>query len=88
MAACLVLLPLLVIARAWAVRTVQIALTLGVIVWLRAAWLFAAARRAAGAPYVRLWVILGGVAAFTALAAWLLEGRIRWLGAQPPPAAG
>lgn len=84
MAACLALLPLLVAARAWAARTVQVALALGVLVWLRTAWLFAAARRALGAPSVRLWVILGSVAAFTALAAWLLEGRIRRLGARQP----
>jgi len=87
-AACLALLPLLVAARAWAARTVQAALALGVVVWLHTAWQFAAARRAAGAPSARLWLILGGVAAFTALAAWLLEGRARSLaarGAPPPP---
>jgi hypothetical protein len=88
-ALCLALLALLFVARAWAARTVQVALALGVLVWLRTAWLFAAARRALGAPSVRLWVILGGVAAFTALAAWLLEARIRRLaarGSTPPPA--
>jgi hypothetical protein len=88
-ALCLTLFALLFVARAWAARAVQVALAVGVVVWLRTAWLFAAERRALGLPSARLWLILGGVAAFTALAAWLLEARARALAARSaaPPAA-
>ncbi|KAB2949166.1 MAG: hypothetical protein F9K18_15330 [Thermoanaerobaculia bacterium] len=81
-AAALVLLALLFVPRAWAARAVQAGLALGALEWLRTAWVFAAARRAQGAPHLRLWLILGAVAAFTALAAWLLGARIRRLAAR------
>jgi len=75
----LLLVALLFVPRAAAARAVQVALAAGVAVWLSTAWSFAAERRAAGLPAARLWAILGGVAAFTAVAAWLLEGRVRAL---------
>ena len=78
-AALLALVALLFVPRVWAARTVQAVLAVGVGVWLHTAWLFAAARRAQGAPSARLWAILGAVAAFTALAAWMIEGRVRAL---------
>jgi hypothetical protein len=76
--AALVLFALAFVPRAWAVRTLQAGLALGALEWLRTAWAFAAIRRAHGQPTLRLWLILSGVAAFTAFAAW-------WLG---PRAAG
>lgn len=78
-ASLLVLVAVLFVPRLWAVRTVQGLLAVGVGVWLHTAWSFAAERRAMGAPSARLWAILGAVAAFTALAAWMLEGRARAL---------
>lgn len=74
-ALCVVLVALLFIRAAWAVRTLQSVLALGTLEWLRTAWVFAAARAAQGQPYGRLLVILGAVAAVTALAAWLLSSN-------------
>jgi hypothetical protein len=66
---------LLFVRTRWAARTLQVALLIGAIEWLRTAWVYAAARAAADQPYARLLVILGGVAALTALAAWIIDGR-------------
>lgn len=74
-AACLVLPALFIVRAPWASRVLQVALALGVLEWLRTAWLFAAARAAAGLPYTRLLLILGSVALFTALAALALRSR-------------
>jgi hypothetical protein len=74
-AACAVLLALLFVRAPWSARMLQAALALGTLEWLRTAWVFASARAAAGQPYTRLLVILGGVALVTALAAWLLRTR-------------
>lgn len=74
-AACAALLALLFVRAAWSARVLQGALALGTLEWLRTAWVFASARAAAGQPYTRLLVILGGVALVTALAAWLLRSR-------------
>jgi hypothetical protein len=54
---------------------VQFALAVGTFEWLRTAWVFAAARAAADQPYARLLVIIGTVAALTALAAWMIDSR-------------
>ena len=74
-AACAVLLALLIVRAPWSARVLQGALALGTLEWLRTAWVFASSRAAAGQPYARLLVILGGVALVTALAAWLLRSR-------------
>ena len=74
-AASAVLLVMLFVRAPWSARVLQGALALGTLEWLRTAWVFAAARAAAGQPYTRLLVILGSVALVTALAAWLLRSR-------------
>ena len=66
---------LLAVPRPWAARALPVALVLGAIEWLRALAAFAAMRVAVGQPYLRLVLILGGVAAFTLLAAWVLQHR-------------
>jgi len=71
-ALCVVLVALLFIRTIWAVRSLQVALALGTLEWLRTAWVFAAARAAQGQPYGRLLAILGTVATLTAVAALLL----------------
>ena len=70
---CVMLLGLLFVRKAWAVRVLQAVLALGALEWLRTAWVFAAARAAQGQPYGRLLAILGAVAAVTAIAALLLS---------------
>jgi len=72
---CAMLIGLLFVRAAWAVRVLQAVLALGALEWLRTAWVFAAARAAQGQPYGRLLAILGTVAAVTAVAALLLPGR-------------
>ncbi len=77
-ALCAVMIALLFVPRRWAARTVQAALVLGAIEWLRLGFTLAVARRAIGEPFLRLAVILGGVAVFTALCALVFRnGRIR-----------
>ncbi len=51
---------------------VRVALAAGAIDWVWTAWSIARERAALGQGYVRMLAILGAVAAFTALAAWLL----------------
>jgi hypothetical protein len=74
-AVCVAVLALLLVRTAWAARAIQVVLALGVLEWLRTAWVFASARAEASQPYGRLLVILGGVALITALAALLLRSK-------------
>jgi hypothetical protein len=76
LAAALALLALVFVARRPALRIAQLGLVAGAFEWLRSLLAFAGMRAAHGAPWTRLAWILGGVAAFTGIAAVLLEGRI------------
>jgi hypothetical protein len=82
LAAVVVLLnAVLLVARPWAARLVQIALLLGAFEWLRALAGFVAERIAAGQPYLRLIAILAAVALFTASAALVFRSyrlRVRY----------
>lgn len=72
---CLALLVPLFVPRRWAQVLVAGALALGALVWL---WTLVGdlqQRLAYGEPWVRLVIILGGVATFTAWSAWLLRPR-------------
>jgi hypothetical protein len=70
---CLGLVALLLVRTRWAWLTLQVALAIGTLEWLRTAWEFASMRAAMGQPYTRLLVILGSVALVTALAALVLR---------------
>ena len=73
-------LPLLLLVRErWSARAVQAGLVLGGIEWVRTLAYFAGQRIEDGRPWTRLAVILGVVAALTALSA---------LAVRVPPAAG
>jgi hypothetical protein len=74
-AAALALVALLFVRRPWAARTVQGALVLGVIEWLRTATFLAEERRAAGVPYLRMTLILAGVSLATALSLLAFRSR-------------
>lgn len=63
---------LLVVRRSWAVRTVQVVLAVGAAEWLRTLWALVERRQLLGLPYTRLAIILGAIAAVTALSAWWL----------------
>jgi hypothetical protein len=63
-------LPLLLLVRKhWSARVVQAGLVLGGLEWVRTLAFFAGQRMEAGRPWGRLAVILGVVAALTALSA-------------------
>ncbi len=63
--------PLVFVSRPWAAPMLRAALALGSIEWLRTAWVLFERRALAGQPYTRMLLIIGAVAAFTAVAAWL-----------------
>jgi len=64
---------LIAVPRAWAARALQVALLAGAVEWLHALAQFASARIAMGQPYLRLTLILLGVAAFTAASAAVFQ---------------
>ena len=66
---CVLLVALLAWPRAWVARLVQWALVLGAAEWLWTAFLLVQQRLALGQPWLRLSLILGAVAAFTAASA-------------------
>lgn len=69
--------------RRWAWRTVQVALLLGAVEWLRTILELTGERALMGIPSGRMVAILGAVAAVCALAALLLFAprARRWFGA-------
>jgi hypothetical protein len=76
--ACGLLLLLLAVPRPWAAWLTQAALVLAVLRWLWLTWMLAGMRAAAGVPYLRLVVILAGVALLTLLAALVFpSSRLR-----------
>lgn len=72
-AVCILLIALLFVPRRWAGRTVQLVLAAGVVEWVLTASTLARLRLRHDEPYVRLVIILGGVALFTAVAAALFQ---------------
>ena len=67
------LIGLLAVPRRWAARTVQVILALGVIEWVLTAITRAQMRMTHDQPYLRLVLILGVVALFTAIAAAVFQ---------------
>lgn len=59
----------------WALRCLQAVLVMGSLNWIWTALRIGAERRAAGQPWLRMALILGAVAALSALAAALLSRR-------------
>ena len=68
------LIVLLAVRRPWARVTVQSALIIAALEWLRTLFTLVAGRRGEGLPYTRLALILSAVSVFTALAAAPLRG--------------
>lgn len=66
---------LLFVRRPWAARIIQLVLVAGTVEWLRTLVMLVQERMALGAPYLRMAIILGVVAAVTALAALLFQAR-------------
>ena len=70
---CIMLIALLFVPRRWAGRTVQLVLAAGAVEWMLTAYTLAQLRLRHDEPYVRLVVILGGVAVFSAIAAAVFQ---------------
>jgi len=78
---CIALIGLLAVPRAWAARSVQIALAAGTLEWLRTLAALVGERTEAGQPYLRLVAILLVVALFTVGAALVFRAyplRVRF----------
>ena len=65
----IVILFMLLIRKPWVARLVQSVLIIGGIEWIRILLVLAKMRQAAGAPWERLALILGGMALFTVCSA-------------------
>ena len=75
---CLLLPFLLLVRRAWVARLMQAAMLFAAVAWLGTLVRIVGERQAAGQPWVRLVVILGGVAAVSLAGGFLFEtGRLR-----------
>lgn len=74
---CLAACPLCLVRTPAVRRTLQVCLGLGALLWVLRLIELPAARNAAGAPWIRMALILGGVACFTAASAFALEGAQR-----------
>jgi len=90
-AVCLVLIAVLGVRRPWTAHAVRIALVLGALEWVRTLVRLASIRQEIGAPAGRLVLILGSVAAATALSTLVFRAaRVRaWFrlsGPDGPPA--
>lgn len=66
---------LLLVPRPWAPRVVQSVLLLASLEWVRTLFASVAQRQAQGEPWLRMAVILGVVAVFTAASALAVRGR-------------
>lgn len=75
MALSLLVIPLLAIRKKWVVLLFRILLFLGTIEWVRTIWTLAAIRMEFGKPYLRMAIILGGVALFTVLSVFVFNSR-------------
>jgi hypothetical protein len=73
--ALVLMVALVPVRRAWAARALQVTLVLGTLEWLRTLFVLVSSRMQAGEPVTRLAAILGGVAAVTALSAWVFRGK-------------
>lgn len=83
----LALVPLLALRRRWVLRSLQAVLLLGAAEWLRTMIVLMQQRAALGEPYLRMMLILGGVALFSASAFLLLRSRrvLEHYGCSSPP---
>jgi len=83
-------MPLLLLVRgSWVPRLIQILLLLGALEWLRTLFVIANMRIAYDQPWVRMAIILGAVALFTALSGLVFRSkalRKRYAGKEPEPA--
>jgi len=68
------ILPLLLLRKFWVPLVIQLTLLLGAIEWLRTLVSVAQIRIESGQPWMRMAIILGAVALFTALSCLVFRG--------------
>lgn len=66
---------LIFVRRRWAARLIQLGLLLGTLEWIHTLVVLVSFRMQSGAPFRRLALIIGSVAALTAASALLLQTR-------------
>ena len=71
----LLAIPLLAIRKKWVVLLFRTLLFLGTVEWVRTIWTLAAIRMEFGEPYLRMAIILGVVALFTFLSAFVFNSK-------------
>ena len=71
----LILMAFLIVREKWVAWLIQLALVLGAIEWIRTLVSVAEVRLEYGMPWVRMAVILGAVAVFTALSGLVFRSR-------------
>ena len=72
-----ILLPLLLFLRKpWVPRLMQVVLVLGALEWVRSTLVYVGQRREVGDSWGRLAAILGAVAFFTLVSAWILSRSV------------
>ena len=72
---CVAILFLLFLRKSWVPRMFQLLLILGSLEWLRSLYFFAAMRIAWDQPWMRLAIILGAVALFTAFSGLVFKNK-------------
>ena len=70
-----VIMAFLIVREKWVAWLIQLALVLGAIEWIRTLVAVAEVRLEYGMPWVRMAVILGAVAAFTALSSLVFRSK-------------
>ena len=69
------LLPLVVVRKAWAARSIQLLLLLGALEWIRSMFGYIEVRKAVGEDWRRLAIILVTVAILTACSGLVFRGK-------------
>jgi hypothetical protein len=73
---CLLVPLLLLVKKRWVLLLLQILTYVGVVIWLNTTYSIVQERISLGDPWIRVVVILGGVALFTTLAGLLLNSKV------------
>lgn len=73
--AAVVLIALLFVRKPWVARLLQVVLVLGALEWVHTLYGLVQMRTALGEPYGRMLIILGSVAAITALSALAFQSK-------------
>ena len=71
----LFLLLLLILRKSWVPWVLQVALLLGAVEWLRTLYFIAQMRIELGMPWIRMAIILGAVALFTAFSSLVFRSK-------------